>query len=228
MIRDTVTILRGDELGETADWLATWAGPAAVAVVLTVVLSSALTTHWFSWTDNALTDLGHHRVGHAWLFNLGLVASGLLGSVFVARVALQSRNLAHRLGATGLLASTVLLAGMGAFPRETGLHQPVTFGFVAALSYGLLVYGIGDFVCEATRRGVATTWLATTTVTAWGVWVAAYLTASVGPSQGPGTALPQFATLLSLGGFVALSTRRLRHRAGTGSRESGSDDPEPV
>ena len=127
----------------------------AVVPLLLIVVSIAASP-WFSFTDNALSDLGHAtRSRVAPLFNLGLATGGLL-IVLVTGLMRGPQTYRFLLGAAGYF-----LVLIGVFDEIYGrLHFYVSVAFFAALILFLLAYGLGE------RRAVPVL-LAAVSVAAW-------------------------------------------------------------
>ncbi len=205
----SVTASATGDLREAVDTAVTWAGAAGAVVAFTAILLSIQLAPWFSWTGNALSELGYRSLEYSWVFNGGLMLAGALGFVFVARVSLESRNRAQWAGASVLLASMLSLAGIGLYPAGHHLHNPASTAFFVALTYGLLLYGTGDVLAGDTRRGLVTVWLGAINATGWLVWVIAFVVTYSAGGSIPGVALPEFLGALALGAWVVPATRRL-------------------
>jgi len=67
---------------KAASRVAPWTAVVAAVVAFGAILTATLVAPWFSWTGNALSDLGHHDRATATVFNGGLMAAGLVGAVF--------------------------------------------------------------------------------------------------------------------------------------------------
>jgi len=108
------------------------------AVPLLLIAVSIAASPWFSFTNNALSDLGHAtRSRVAPIFNLGLATGGLL---IVVTACMLAGSLAYRLllGATGYFLMLV-----GVFDEIYGrLHFYVSVAFFTALLLFLLIYGL--------------------------------------------------------------------------------------
>lgn len=183
----------------------TWSGTAAVAVSFSAILLSTLLAPWFSWTGNALSELGAPAEPYSWLFNWGLIVGGLLGSAFVVRVAPESEGPVGWAGSAVLLWATLSLFAIGLFPIGTDLHGPASVSFFVSLTYGLVAFGSADVLAGRIRAGLAGVWLGMANATAWLVWA---LVATGGAA--PGVAIPEFVGALAIAGWVYPATRRIR------------------
>jgi len=95
---------------------------------------------WFSWSNNALSDLGHSvKSGVAPVFNLGLLLTGFTILVY-AVTALKKHS---RYTSICLSASAFLLQSIATFNEAYGfLHYAVSVLFFVSLGVALIVYAI--------------------------------------------------------------------------------------
>ena len=104
-------------------------GLIAPIIVLPLILLSISYSPWFSWTRNALSDLGVHEV--AILFNSALMIGGVLALIF----AFGLMQILHKskMGFTGtlaLIAAAISLFAVGFFPETAGrIHFYVSVAF---------------------------------------------------------------------------------------------------
>lgn len=98
---------------------------------------------WFSWSANALSDLGVSGTAVS-VFNLGLMLSGLLAMVFAAGLfKALGREFLGRAGAVVLFLATIALFGVGLFPETAGeIHFYVSVAFFALLPISFLLIGV--------------------------------------------------------------------------------------
>lgn len=181
--------------------LALYAGPAAVGIALAGIVASTLLAPWFSWTGNALSDLGARGEATAPLFNWSLIVAGVLGLPFAWRVWRAAETLLRRVGVLVLGASLVSLALVGVFPLPTEPHGPVAVAFFLLFTYGLFLHGSGDVLAGYTRRGLVAIWLGVAHPTAWLLSLVAGL---------DGIAIPEFAGALVFAAWVLLLFDSLR------------------
>jgi len=187
--------------------LSAYAGVAAAAVAFLSIGVAAALSPWFSLTGNALSDLGRRPRRLSPVFNAGLTVGGALGAVFVARIALDERDVASRLGQVLLCGAMLSLSVVGLVPAgdPSGLHGPAAVAFFVLLTYGLAVDGTATVLAGRGRDGLIYLWLALANVTGWGVYAA--VAAVTEPS--PGVALPELVGAVSLAVWTVLKTRRL-------------------
>ncbi len=117
-------------------------------VVLTLILAAISQSPWFSWTENALSDLGVNGTV-AVLFNSSLIIGGILTIIFAVGLGelLKSRTVGG-VGALVLLLDGAAMSAIGLFPETTGrLHFYVSVAFFTLLPISLFFIGaalLGD------------------------------------------------------------------------------------
>ncbi|MBI2936992.1 MAG: DUF998 domain-containing protein [Thaumarchaeota archaeon] len=119
-------------------------------VVSALVLSAISVSPWFSWTGNALSDLGVSGSA-ALLFNTALITGGAMLIIFASGLwsILQSRL--ARVGVMLLLLDGCSLSAIGLFPETVGrIHLYVSVVFFTLLTLSLLVLGL-SYVLEMHR-----------------------------------------------------------------------------
>lgn len=127
-----------------------FSGVAAPLLGFTMILLSIRSSPWFSWTKNALSDLGVSGPGSL-IFNYGLVLTGVLAIVFsLGLYELAESCLAGRLGFLLFIAGNVFLSGIGIFPETSGrIHYYVSVAFFVSIPLSMLALGI-----SIKRRGM--------------------------------------------------------------------------
>ncbi|MFW5916878.1 MAG: DUF998 domain-containing protein [Halorubrum sp.] len=179
-------------LGATATLFAL--GGIAVAILLDPT---------FSWTGDALSDLGV-RDRSALAFNWGLLFGGVTGvgyAVGLGRTSIprgSSVSDCHRGSAVlrdALLAlAMVAMAGVGAFDLTEPLHGPAAVGFYALVT---LVFAADGFTRRSTTSGRVTLAFVPVHVAVWTTFLAGWWPVS-------GLALPELPGALMLAAWVWL------------------------
>ncbi|MFQ6129640.1 MAG: DUF998 domain-containing protein [Candidatus Hadarchaeaceae archaeon] len=133
--------------------LAGLCGVAAPAVALSCIFLSISLSPWFSWSANALSDLG---VGEAaWVFNSGLMAGGILTMIFAAglSVAFKGRTLG-RVGAVLLFFDAIALFGVGLFSEAAGkIHSYFSVAFFVLFPLSLFLLGASAIMAGSKKFG---------------------------------------------------------------------------
>ncbi|MFC5365801.1 DUF998 domain-containing protein [Salinirubrum litoreum] len=190
--------------------LARLSGTVAPVVSLGCILLATLLAPWFSWTDDALSELGVTATSAvAPLFNYGLVVGGLLavpyGLALWADTASRSSSpdrglldgLAGRLVAVLFTASALSMALIGVFPIPARLslggttvepHFSVAVGFYLGLTATLAVDGLRRVRQAA---GQVALLLAVGHIGYWLAWAQGF-------RLGPGLAIPETVGALAL------------------------------
>lgn len=185
---------------DTASRIVPWTAVVATVVAFGAILTATMVAPWFSWTGNALSDLGHHERATASLFNGGLIVAGLVGAVFPLWLVLDTEGLVRRIGAAVVAATLVDLALIGFFPTPHDLHGTVSVLFFVGVTLGLVVWGIGDILNDRRRRGSAIASGGFFHAAFWMVWWSSLVPYG-------GVAVPEFVGAVLLAG-TALSIAR--------------------
>lgn len=145
----------------------------------------------FSWTDNALSDLGIVPSGTSILFNLGLIFSGILTFVFASGLVTYFKgNSLGRFGAFVLMLDSVALAAIGIFPENVKpMHLYASVSFFALFPISLLFVTASCLRSSEARMGFFTLSIA---LSATVVWIAQFLLRYV-----HGVAIPEVLSALA-------------------------------
>ncbi len=116
------------------------------------VLLSIAYSPWFSWDENALSDLGVSGTGSR-IFNIGLVITGSVTILFALGLAtVFSRVQVGQLGAGFLFLNGLFLSSIGLFPETSGIiHLYVSIGFFATLAISILMVSAQVLLTEKNR-----------------------------------------------------------------------------
>ena len=127
-------------------------GIAGPFIVISLIFFAILRSPWFSWTKNALSDLGVHGVT-ALLFNSSLVIGGTLTIIFAT--GLRKILVKSTLGLVGSILLTLDAADLiaiGIFPETAGvIHLYVSVIFFALLPISLFFIG-SSVILKASER----------------------------------------------------------------------------
>ncbi|WP_434521382.1 DUF998 domain-containing protein [Halorubrum sp. AS12] len=190
-------------------------GAAATVLALGGISLGILLDPTFSWTTDALSDLGV-RDGSAPAFNWGLIGGGATGVLYAADLGRGGRSLRAALLALAMTA----MAGVGVFDLTEPLHGPAAIGF-----YGLitLVFAVDGWTRRRETTGRVALAFAPVHVAVWATFVAGWWPVT-------GLALPELPGALMLAAWVwvvgpAPVIGAARSRAGESGGSSESDDP---
>jgi hypothetical membrane protein len=189
------------------------AGVLAPVLTLGAIFAATLLSPSFSWTANALSNLGGKYAAVATpttrlLFNNGLVLGGLVGLGFGPALLAARRNVVELLG-TGLFGLTLgAMALIGVFPQHLDPHFTVAVGFYTLLSLAFWGYGAGNWLAGARRRGLLTVGAGVLNLSTWVVW------GLTGPFTRPGLALPEIVGATAFGVWAVATARDVGRRLG--------------
>ncbi len=191
------------------------AGLTAPLVVFGFVLASIASWSSFSWTDNALSDLGVQPGATSVLFNAGLVVGGILFLAFaIGLFTFAGKRLVGKAGAVAFAVACLMLIAIGIFNENyKPTHFIVSVGLFTFLPISLLIF-TASFWLEGKRLFSAITFLLA--VFAAAVWALQYTFHYL-----PNVAIPETAS--SLAGavwIVAVGLLMLKEKPETGSHSS--------
>ena len=126
-------------------------GPAAMLLAWTVIGVSWSLNPWFRFTRDAFSDLGGEEACCSWLYNYGLIATGLLLMAYGACLYISAHSKLGAAGASHLFLAGVFLALIGVFPAGTRPHTFVSSWFflqtyAAYTVLGIALWGEGSWV----------------------------------------------------------------------------------
>ena len=180
-------------------------GIATPIVAFICIFGAIASWQPFSWTNNALSDLGVQAGITAPLFNSGLVTAGLLGMVFSAGLYLFAGK--HPLGKAGSVIfglACVALVCIGVFNEHYNpTHFYVSVAFFVLMPIALLILVPSFWLIRERKLSILTLVLAVAAALPWALQFSIHYVS--------GVAVPEFAS--SLAGSlwaVVLSVKMLR------------------
>ena len=120
------------------------AGLLSPLMGFTTIIVTVFIHEWFSWKNNALSDLGALTTSYSSIYNIGMILTGLLGILFVAGLFFFFKSKISLLGSILFFVGMIFLVLVGVFPSGTSPHLEVSLGFFASSSAGILLIGIGE------------------------------------------------------------------------------------
>ncbi|ASA77646.1 DUF998 domain-containing protein [Thermococcus sp. 5-4] len=99
---------------------------------------------WFSFFENALSDLGAGGATSPWIYNYGLIITAVFVFAFSLCLILAAGNKLGTVGGAYVSISAIFLALIGVFPGGTRPHGFVSTYFFVQFFLGALVYGAGS------------------------------------------------------------------------------------
>jgi len=128
-------------------------------IVAFTFISLAITSYpQFSWTDNALSDLGVVEGVTAVLFNSGLIIGGILAIIFASGLFIFLRNrVLGRIGAFIFTLAALALVAIGIFTENFGrIHYYVSVAFFIFAPISMLIICATFFVMRKVKMGLFT------------------------------------------------------------------------
>ncbi|WP_435097336.1 DUF998 domain-containing protein [Halorubrum sp. N11] len=168
-------------------------GAAATLLALGGIAVAILLDPTFSWTSDALSDLGV-RDRSALVFNWGLILGGVAGVGYALGLwqSPTERGIAGATRTAVLALAMVAMAGVGVFDLTEPLHAPAALGFYILVTVTFAVDGLA-------RRGTTSGRVALAFVP---VHVAVWATFAAGWWPVSGLALPELPGALMLAAWV--------------------------
>jgi hypothetical membrane protein len=184
-------------------------GIVAPIVAFVCILTAIASYPTFSWTNNALSDLGVIPGITASLFNFGLLASGILAFNFAifGLFTYFGKSWVGKIGSVVFAAATLALIAISVFNEHfSPTHYLVSVAFFTLAPIALFILTVGFWLCR--MRGLA------------GFTVAVGIAAALpwlllfGYNYVPNVAIPEFLSGLAVSAWViVLGIRMLRSKA---------------
>jgi hypothetical membrane protein len=143
-------------------------GILAPLVAFTFISLAIVYSPQFSWTENALSDLGVQEGVTAILFNYGLIIVGILALVFASGLFASQRMMLGRIGAFILILAALALMAIGVFPENVKpTHYYVSVGFFVLLPISILVLSATFLLMAKVKLGLFTFLVAAVAAAVW-------------------------------------------------------------
>jgi hypothetical membrane protein len=126
-------------------------------VAFTFILLAIVHYPQFSWTENALSDLGVQEGVTAILFNSGLIIGGILALVFVSGLFVLQKTMLGRIGVFIFVLAALALMAIGIFPENVEpTHYYASVAFFLLLLVSLFVIGATFLLTAKVKMGFFT------------------------------------------------------------------------
>jgi len=143
-------------------------GILAPIVAFTFISLSIVYSPQFSWTENALSDLGVQEGVTAILFNYGLIIAGILALVFASRLFVSQKTIYGRIGAFIFVLAALTLMAIGVFPENVKpTHYYASVGFFVLFPISTLVLSATFLLTAKVKLGLFTFLVAAVAVVVW-------------------------------------------------------------
>jgi hypothetical membrane protein len=132
-------------------------GILAPIVAFTFILLAILNFPQFSWTGNALSDLGVQEGVTAILFNSGLVIGGILALVFASGLFVLQKTMLGRIGVFIFVLAALAFMAIGVFSENAEpTHYYVSVTFFVLFPISMLVIGAAFLLTAKLKMGFFT------------------------------------------------------------------------
>jgi len=179
-------------------------GVLAPVLAFTFILVAVGSYPQFSWTANALSDLGVVAGVTAGVFNSGLIICGVLCLTFAVGLYLLIKSVVGRVGVFVFALACVSLVAIGTFPESVSpTHYMVSVAFFVLLPISLLVITAGFALERQAKMAVFTLAVAVVAALPWVLYFTVQYVS--------GVAIPEAVSGLAGGGWtVVLGYKMLR------------------
>ncbi|MFO8110290.1 MAG: DUF998 domain-containing protein [Thermoplasmata archaeon] len=159
---------------------------APVIAYIFIGIAILINRSWFSWSQNALSDLGGPEASYANVFNMGLVVTGIIGFLFAMAI---FRFIESKIGVAGVslfTASMIFFLLIGIFPEGTSFHFYIAIAFYILAIVGVTLIGV-DQLIDWTEPIWGVLFISITILSLVSVWLVHSI-----PYDNLGLAIPEF------------------------------------
>ena len=117
-----------------------------------VILLAISRNPWFVFTENAFSDLGAASANDPWLFNVGMILTGVMIVLFAVHLFEVSINKISRIGGASMALTGLMLMMIGFFPEGTPYHYMVSVWFFSQGALTVLIWGLALMREETWRK----------------------------------------------------------------------------
>ncbi len=168
-------------------WIGAVSGIATPILAFSCILTAVASYPSFSWTDNALSDLGIISGITGSVFNFGLIGSGLLVLIFavIGLFNYLRKSWAGKIGALSFAATGLALMGIGVAPEEVvPYHYLFSVAFFILMPIALFIITVAFALRRQTKMGLFTMLIAVATAIPWILYFTVHYVS--------GVAIPEF------------------------------------
>jgi len=190
------------------------AGIASPIIGILMVLLSIYFSPWFSWQENALSDLGVEQAGGTqiaiYLFNIGMIIAGSLIALFVVLTrSILASNRRNKIAYAILFIGGINLALVGIFTENFPMvHRTVALMYFVTTPISLMIIGSGKIASDRTFGLFSIGAGAVALVVILGL-VFSTLGISTGEIYPEGAAIPEFIEAVILGMWIGIAGIRI-------------------
>jgi len=143
-------------------------GILAPLIAFTFISLAIVYSPEFSWTENALSDLGVQEGVTAILFNCGLIIAGILALIFTSELLVSQKAIYGKVGAFMFVLAAFALTAIGVFPENVKpAHYYSSVGFFVLFPISILVLSATFFLEAKVKLGLFTFLVAAVAAAVW-------------------------------------------------------------
>jgi len=167
-------------------------------IAFTLISLAIMYSSNFSWTENALSDLGVQEGITAPLFNYGLIISGILTLIFASGVfVLFNKMLLGQVDAFVFILNALALTAIGLFPENIKpTHYQVSVAFFVLYPISMFVIGTAFLLKDTVKTGLFTFLSAAFAAAVWIIYFSTRFANDV--------AIPETISALSMSAWAAV------------------------
>lgn len=138
--------MTGDSFIKNMKILHMYSGVLAAIFAWIIIFACISINPWFVFTRDAFSDLGAPEANSPWLYNYGLIITGLIIIIYSLKQVEGSRNRIETMAATFLFVAGIFLMLIGINPAGTKPHNFVSTWFFLQADMAIFTWGIGLLV----------------------------------------------------------------------------------
>ena len=190
------------------------AGIASPIIGILMVLLSIYFSPWFSWQENALSDLGVEQAGGTqiaiYIFNIGMIIAGSLIALFVVLTrSILPSNRRNKIAYAILFIGGINLALVGIFTENFPMiHRTVALIYFVTTPISLMIIGSGKIASDKTFGIFSIGAGAVALIVILGL-VFSILGMPIGGIYPEGAAIPEFIEAVILGTWIGIAGIRI-------------------
>lgn len=128
-------------------------GLVAVITAWIVIGICIILNPWFVFTRDAFSDLGGPEAYMPWIYNYGLMITGIFILLYSVYLTLDSKNKIETAGSSFMFIAGLFLILIGLFPSGTRPHTFVSLWFFIQSDLSILTWGLGLIVRKNVKIG---------------------------------------------------------------------------
>ena len=126
------------------------------AIVAWIIIGFCIMLNpWFVFTRDAFSDLGSAKASMPWVYNYGLILTGILILFYSIYLMITSENKVETVGSAFIFIAGLFLSLIGIFPSGTRPHTFVSLWFFIQTDLGILTWGSGLIINKQKKTGLS-------------------------------------------------------------------------